>query len=255
MLHSRWFRRGSDFRGRSVLVVGSFASGYDVARMIAAQNYESDSGQLTPGEKDYHTKVYQSSTKGDVRGAHAQPWDRYIDSRPVISQIEPAEGEGKGVIHFSDGTCISDVDTIIYATGYYLSYPFLKVADRPWSNPAFRVVEDVIDAVEASPKDQGGLKALSVSALDGLFLFLERDRTIAFLGLRKCQGQVNEMLTSSFLNHTLPLFRDAGSLDVLDMGRAASQPTEVIHTSTQRKPCGSAAQVPALPGCGARLAF
>ena len=184
--HSRWFRRGSDFRGRSVLVVGSFASGYDVARMIAAQNYsESESGQLTPGEKDHHTRVYQSSTKGDVRGAHPQPWDRYIDSRPVISRIEEAGGESKGIIHFNDGSSIDDVDTIIYATGYYLSYPFLKAADRPWSDPAFRVVEDVIDASEASPRDQGGLKALSVGALDGIFLFLERDRSIAFLGLRE----------------------------------------------------------------------
>jgi hypothetical protein len=157
--------------------------------MIAAQNYEHESGQLTPGEREHHTKVYQSSTRGDVKGPKPQPWDRYIDPRPLISHIAPAgEKGGTGTVHFIDGTSVSDIDVIIYATGYYYSFPFLKEEDRPWNDPNFRVLDDTITPDEAPRRDAGGLKALSVNALDALFLFLEQDRSIAFIGLREYRG-------------------------------------------------------------------
>lgn len=45
-----------------------------------------------------------------------------VISKTTISRISGASG---GTVEFQDGTIITGVDKIIFATGYKLSYPFL----------------------------------------------------------------------------------------------------------------------------------
>jgi hypothetical protein len=46
-----------------------------------------------------------------------------VIKKPQIHQISPHNG---GVIEFEDGTAVENFDKVIFATGYRLSYPFLR---------------------------------------------------------------------------------------------------------------------------------
>jgi hypothetical protein len=82
------------------------------------------------------------------------------------------------------------VDTIIFATGYNFSLPFCKITDYPWSNAAYRVLDEAIQPEERAggkEEEAGGMKGLSMDKLDELMLFLRADigRSIAFPTLRE----------------------------------------------------------------------
>jgi hypothetical protein len=87
---------------------------------------------------------------------------------------------------------LEDVDTIIFATGYNFSLPFCKNTDYPWSDPSYRVLDEVISLEEREggrEVDQGGIKGLCMDTdlLDGSMIFLRNDegRGIAFPTLRE----------------------------------------------------------------------
>lgn len=44
----------------------------------------------------------------------------------VQPQITRLSTEKNGTVHFNDGTTVSDVDKILFATGFHLSYPFIQ---------------------------------------------------------------------------------------------------------------------------------
>ncbi|KAL1407807.1 monooxygenase [Vanrija albida] len=202
--HSREFRREADYAGRTVLVVGSFASGSDVSRLIAQLNvghYAADGAPLHAGagEKLPFTKVYQSSSgvpninNGLQDGTEA--WKPFVVNVPLIERVEGASAEyPKGRVHFYEAGAetengpatashapLDDVDVIIFATGYYYALPFIKAADAPWD--ALRPLEDEIARDEragGAEWETGGLRGWAVRGLDPLLLFLENDRTIVF---------------------------------------------------------------------------
>lgn len=109
---------------------------------------------------------------------------RYIDYRPLISHLEP---DGK-IVFEDEGGELSEVDTIIYATGYNFSLPFCKVTDSPWRD--MRILDGLIKDGErsgGSEREVGGMKGMGIEGLDPLLLFLENDeeRSIAFPTLRQ----------------------------------------------------------------------
>lgn len=197
------------------MVVGSFASGSDVARQIAGLNvgkYDV-SGQrlpLTPDSEDGmatsstsaagYTRVYQSSSgiankHSAVDDEYPQPWKKFIHDVPLISHISSTtDTKSKGIINFkpppwsSDSIHppIDDVDVIIFATGYNFAYPFFKADDPPWNEK--RMLDGIIQLGEregGEESDSGGLKGLGMKDLDELLLFLKDDRSIAFPALRE----------------------------------------------------------------------
>ncbi len=222
ILHSRYYRRPVDYIGQTVLVVGSYASGSDIARQIAGLNvghYSPSGGSLlrTPDSEDGHpsskpafTKVYQSSSGAPNphsadQDDPSQPWRQFIHDVPLISSIHPSSSSNpKGSIEFKPSPWvadenvhppITDVDFIIFATGYNFSYPFFKVEDAPWRDQ--RVLTEVIKTGERIGGDEseaGGLKGLGVKELDELLLFLDGDRSIAFPALRRsCITHCNQV--------------------------------------------------------------
>lgn len=193
-MHSIYYLRPEDYRSRTILVVGSFASGSDLARQLASLNLD----KYTPGgtplstNGEGFTKVYVSCSSPPETN---DPWTPYITYLPLISHLSP-----EGTIIFQDDQNLEGVDTIIFATGYNFSLPFCKITDHPWANSTYRVLDEVIMPEErdgGKEDERGGMKGLSMVGLDELMLFLEADvgRSIAFPTLRE--------LLSCFLEDTL----------------------------------------------------
>ncbi|KIR57530.1 hypothetical protein I312_101660 [Cryptococcus bacillisporus CA1280] len=233
IIHSRFYRRASDYAGQTVLVVGSFASGGDISRLLASHNigkYD-PSGQpmtrsVTPDQKldnssslkaatrEGFIKVYVSSSGSTQHSASPDgPCAPYIHNLPLISHLSlPSSAHPKGIIHFEDGQQLSGVDTIIYATGYNFAYPFFKREDKPWDEVG--LVDGVIRNGErkgGEEWEEGGLKGLGMKKLDELLLFLEGDRSIAFPALSYQVvpfplAQVQARLTSLLWANLLPSF-------------------------------------------------
>ncbi|KAK4689203.1 hypothetical protein P7C73_g898, partial [Tremellales sp. Uapishka_1] len=198
VMHSRYYRRPSDYQGQRVLVVGSYASGSDVARHLANLNVgkftrsgeaiEPSGGLATPpAEQTAYTTVFQSSSTvpsgyniGEMNPQTT--WQDHIRPYPLISHMEGSRIYFQGTAEY-----LEDIDTIIFATGYNFALPFCKVTDLPWRDESARVMDKVISKGErtgGAEWEVGGLKGLGTKDLDELLLFLENDRSLAFLALQ-----------------------------------------------------------------------
>lgn len=101
--HSKYYNDPNDFEGQTVLVVGNSASGLDVSMQVAS----------------YAKKVYRS-----ISTASKMPYadDPRITDVPVIEEYDSSRHE----IKLTDGSILTNIDKIIYCTGYLYSFPFLK---------------------------------------------------------------------------------------------------------------------------------
>jgi len=194
------------------MVVGSFASGSDLARQLASLNLADDQPP---------TKVYVSSSGDTSYATRDGEWAKFVIDVPIIRKVV-----GKR-IELENGEVVDDVDVVIFATGYYYSLPFCKRADAPWDQVP--VLDEEIEAELANghtgsktddredgdsarngawvtnghayvnghtPKlvdghgkrDEGGIRGFHMDNLDPLLLFLRTDRSIAFPTLRTCSS-------------------------------------------------------------------
>jgi hypothetical protein len=163
---------------------------YKTARPADTPDTRSPGIHSTIDEKK-KIRVYQSSSQTPnmfTSGLAAdedddsRPWLRLIEQRPLIDRIDG------GAIRFKDGSALQDIDVIIFATGYLYYYPFFKRSDYPWSLEEARVLDLAVEGVDVSQKDSsdvGGLQGLGMRNMDELMLFLEKDRSMALIGLRK----------------------------------------------------------------------
>lgn len=103
--HSKWFRGGAKYKGKTVVVVGARTSGADVAR--AAADFATVVYQLIRGPED----ATRMSKKGNVF------------AKPVVERI--VFDRNKFLVVFADGSTVQP-DHIVYATGYQFLYPFLQ---------------------------------------------------------------------------------------------------------------------------------
>lgn len=105
--HSKAFRNASDYVNKHVVVVGGNVSASDL--VIDLHNIVK--GQL---------QLSQRGSNPALENVWKLP---NVKIRPQIAKLST---ENNGTVHFSDGTKISNVDKIFFATGYRLSYPFIK---------------------------------------------------------------------------------------------------------------------------------
>lgn len=103
------------------MVVGGNASGYDITRDLACHLYKH--------ETDRHPKIYQSVRSPDAMFSRVEGPEASILS--VVSEISHIEGKN---IVLKDGSSISDVTLILFATGYLYSYPFCSEEDEPFKS-------------------------------------------------------------------------------------------------------------------------
>lgn len=113
ILHSKYYRKPEEFADKKVIVVGNSASGVDISSQITAFS------KLPVLWSSKSTSMFKPAS--DTRKRELPP----------ISAFCP---ESRGVI-FEDGTVETDIDAIVFATGYFYSLPFLENV-RP------RLIED-----------------------------------------------------------------------------------------------------------------
>ncbi|KAF2827082.1 FAD/NAD(P)-binding domain-containing protein [Ophiobolus disseminans] len=105
--HSKYYRRPEEYSGMKVIVVGNSASGADISNQIAPYCQE--------------PLLWSSRSTSMFAASHgaAGPERREV---PPIARFTPSN---RGV-EFEDGTTESDIDAIVFATGYFYSLPFLE---------------------------------------------------------------------------------------------------------------------------------
>ncbi|KAL3427468.1 thiol-specific monooxygenase [Phlyctema vagabunda] len=112
VVHSKYYRSPSVYRGKNVLVIGNSASGHDVTNELVHH---------------VNQPVHQSRRTPSRWEGNSPP--EGIDWKPIIKEYLPS-----GRIIFEDDTYLDNIDTVIYGTGYKASFPFWneKANGRPF---------------------------------------------------------------------------------------------------------------------------
>ena len=107
--HTKFYRRPGPFTDKKVMVVGNAASGTDIASQI---------GQVSkhPLLVSQRSESYLATTAD------------YKEIVPEIAEFLP-ESHGTRAVRFVDGKVEEGFDAILFATGYYYSFPFLPSLD------------------------------------------------------------------------------------------------------------------------------
>lgn len=105
--HSKYYRRPEDYKGLKTIVVGNSASGADISAQVAAH---------------CATPLLWSSKSVSLFSATHSSRNAPRQEVPPIKRFIP---ENRGV-EFEDGMIESDIEAIIFATGYFYSFPFLE---------------------------------------------------------------------------------------------------------------------------------
>ncbi|KAJ4260228.1 monooxygenase [Fusarium falciforme] len=103
--HSKFYRRPNDYQDKKVIVVGNSASGVDV------------SAQLSAVAK--HPIFISEKEKPTVTPPAKESWAANV---PQIVEFLPS----KRGVRFANDQVETDIDAVIFCTGFHYSYPFLK---------------------------------------------------------------------------------------------------------------------------------
>ena len=118
--HSKHYRRPSPYTNKKVLIVGNSASGTDIASQIATVSL--------------HPLLLSSHSKSDLFPFSAS----YKQDVPEISEFLPPSKFNRAV-RFANNRIETDLDAILFATGYHYSFPFLTSLKPPLSPTGARV--------------------------------------------------------------------------------------------------------------------
>ncbi|EXJ93599.1 hypothetical protein A1O1_01991 [Capronia coronata CBS 617.96] len=108
ILHSKAYRKPEDFRNKKVIVIGNSASGLDIATQIGK----------------YCKKPVLLSARS-VSAFGTLPPAEWRDDVDELVEFLPKES-GDRALRFKSGRIEKDVDAVVFATGYFYSYPFLS---------------------------------------------------------------------------------------------------------------------------------
>jgi hypothetical protein len=124
ILHAKQYRTPAPFTNKKVIVVGNSASGID----IAAQTSRVSRGPLllsvrspTPPQNLEHTGAVEM---------------------PPIAEFLPGSSRA---VRFTDGRVESEIDAVIFATGYLYDLPFLRTLTPPLVTSSGRRVQGLYD--------------------------------------------------------------------------------------------------------------
>ncbi|KAL8687863.1 MAG: hypothetical protein Q9218_006082 [Villophora microphyllina] len=105
--HSKYYRTPDSFEDKKVVVVGNSASGLDIATQISTVCK--------------HPLLNSKRSEAPEFQRNA----RWKKEMPEIAEFLPPS-DAFQAIRFADGQVISDIDAIVFCTGYYYSFPFLS---------------------------------------------------------------------------------------------------------------------------------
>lgn len=126
--HAKYYKDSSDYKDKNVLIIGNYASGVDLATQIGTTaNHVYVSGK----DKSQLIEIEQSN----------------IEYLKLVTSYNHAESRSAYTV---DGQVVSNIDTIIFCTGYLYSYPFLKnylpnITDGDWVSNVYKQIFNVDD--------------------------------------------------------------------------------------------------------------
>ena len=127
--HAKFFRRADAFAGKKVIVVGNSASGVDISAQIA----EVCSTPVLVSEKEQDPSAPPnplSATAGPSSAIRRIPEIAEFlvagDSSSSLSSSPRASASAS--VQLTDGTVESDIDAVIFCTGYLYTFPFLPAS-------------------------------------------------------------------------------------------------------------------------------
>ena len=110
--HSKFYRRPDQYAGKKVIVVGNSASGIDLSSQIST--VAAQPVLISEKEKAAPGPVVQED----------KPWAKNV---PEIAEFLPAERS----VRFANGEVQSNIDSVVFCTGYHYSFSFLKGLEPP----------------------------------------------------------------------------------------------------------------------------
>ncbi|VVT57654.1 uncharacterized protein SAPINGB_P005803 [Magnusiomyces paraingens] len=120
--HAKYFNDPKEFAGKNIVIVGNASSGVDISLQVA----------------EYAKNVYRSIVSKSYMPYASNP--RILDV-PTISEYKPEtkeivlnESQDKDTYPREYPKVLTDVDVVLYCTGYLYTYPFLKTYMEP-GNP------------------------------------------------------------------------------------------------------------------------
>ncbi|OQU96976.1 hypothetical protein CLAIMM_02981 [Cladophialophora immunda] len=121
IIHSKAYRRPENYRDKKVVVIGNSASGLDIAAQIG---------------KYCRKPVLLSSRSVSAFGV--LPGGGYREDVDEIVEFLSPEHEMFRAVRFKSGRVEKDIDAVVFATGYFYSYPFLSSVLPPLVTDGFR---------------------------------------------------------------------------------------------------------------------
>jgi Flavin-binding monooxygenase-like/NAD(P)-binding Rossmann-like domain len=109
VIHSKAYRNPATFTSRKVIVVGNSASGVDIGAQI--------------GKVCKHPLLQSSRAENLFFSPEGVSWKHEV---PEIVEFLDPKGGNRGV-QFANGRIEYDIDAVVFATGYFYSFPFLKI--------------------------------------------------------------------------------------------------------------------------------
>jgi len=115
--HSKFYRKPEQYAGQNVIVVGNSASGID----IGAQIQDACKWPLLMSQKSESFLINDQS-------------ESKVDKPPIAEYLKQDRS-----VRFEDGSIETEVDAVLYCTGYFYSFPFLNNLDPPIVSTGERV--------------------------------------------------------------------------------------------------------------------
>ena len=109
--HAKLYRKPEQYTGRKVIVVGQLASGMDIGHQVSAF--------CTP-------PVLLSQKAGYDNNSNNESAPAQVRKPPIVEYILDNRS-----VRFADGSVESEIDSVIYCTGYLYSFPFLNTLSPP----------------------------------------------------------------------------------------------------------------------------
>lgn len=116
--HSKLYRKPEHYTGKKVIVVGNSASGIDIGAQIATVSQ--------------HPLLMSQKSESYLQVGDPSPGKQ---EKPEIVEYILKDRS----VRFADGTIESNIDSILYCTGYFYSFPFVRNLDPPLITTGERV--------------------------------------------------------------------------------------------------------------------
>jgi cation diffusion facilitator CzcD-associated flavoprotein CzcO len=105
--HSKYYRRPESYEGQKVIVIGNSASGADISAQVASHCQK--------------PLLWSSKSVSMFSATHGSGGSTRKEVPPIKRFISESRG-----VEFEDGIVELNIDAVIFATGYFYSFPFLE---------------------------------------------------------------------------------------------------------------------------------